>query len=367
MKTILLSYIEKSLDIIVMVGIVAVSTALGYFFRRQVFSRLTRWARKNDSPAGDIIFSAIKSPFILFSVMMGLYIALEFSEFSKKIVERAEKGLSILAIIAVAMVSANILSGYIRIRAAKIDSRLPVTSLTENIIRIVFYSVAAMIILNHLGISITPILTTLGVGGLAVALALKDTLSNFFAGFNIIVARQIKVGDFIKLDTQESGSIEDISWRSTKIRTLQDNFVIIPNARLSEMIITNYNMPERDASVKIQMGVHYASDLAHVEKVVLEVASSVMKEIPGGVPEYEPLVRYHTFDASSINFSVIMRAKTFVDQYLITHEFIKRIHRRFDREGIVIPFPIMALNNTQEGFVASPQQEQQHGSDGKIP
>jgi len=356
MKTVFFPYIQKSLDIIVMAGIVAISTAAGYFLRRQAIGRLSRWAGKSGSPAGDIIVSAIKSPFILLSVMLGLYIALEFSEFSKKIVERTEKGLFLLAIIAVAMVSADILSGYIRIRAAKIDSRLPVTSLTENIIRIVFYSVAAMIILNHLGVSITPILTTLGVGGLAVALALKDTLSNFFAGFNIIVAKQVKVGDVVKLDTGETGAIEDISWRSTKIRTLQDNFIIIPNARLSEMIITNYNMPEIDAAVKVQMGVHYASDLAHVEKVVMEVASDVMKQVPGGVPNYEPLVRYHTFDASSINFSVIMRAKTFTDQYLITHEFIKRIHRRFDQEGIVIPFPIMALNNTQEGFVASPKQ-----------
>jgi small-conductance mechanosensitive channel len=93
-----------------------------------------------------------------------------------------------------------------------------------------------------------------------------------------------------------------------------------------------------------------------VEKVALEVASSVMKEIPGGVPEYEPLVRYHTFDASSINFSVFMRAKTFTDQYLITHEFIKRIHLRFAEEGIVIPFPIVALNSAQEGFAAQGRQ-----------
>lgn len=356
MQSFQFSQLGKVIDVLIMAGIVAVSIGAGYFIRRQVLGRLSRWTKKNDSPLGDIIFTAIKSPFILLSVMMGIYLALEFSDLSKRLVAKTETGLSILAIIAVAMVSADILSGYIRIRAAKIDSRLPVTSLTGNIIRIVFYSVAAMTILNHLGISITPILTTLGVGGLAVALALKDTLSNFFAGFNIIVAKQVKVGDVVKLDTGETGAIEDISWRSTKIRTLQDNFIIIPNARLSEMIITNYNMPEIDASVKVQMGVHYASDLAHVEKVVMEVASDVMKQVPGGVPDYEPLVRYHTFDASSINFSVIMRAKTFTDQYLITHEFIKRIHRRFDQEGIVIPFPIMALNDTQEGFVALPKQ-----------
>ncbi|MHB8090174.1 MAG: mechanosensitive ion channel family protein [Syntrophales bacterium] len=349
MKTFFAGYLEKSVDILIMLAIVGISMAVGYFLRRQVLGRLSRWAKRNDSPAGDIIFSAIKSPFIVLSLMMGTYLALEFSDLSKKLVDKAEKGLSILAITAVAMAAANILSGYIRMRAAKIDSRLPVTSLTENIIRITFYSVAALIILNQLGISIAPILTTLGVGGLAVALALQNTLSNFFAGFNIIVAKQIKVGDFIKLDSADSGYIEDIGWRSTKIRTLQGNYVIIPNAKLAEMIVTNYNLPENDLAVIVQLGVHYNSNLERVEKVVREVATAVMKDAPGGVPAFEPLVRYHTFDASSINFSVIMRARTFVDQYAITHEFIKRIHLRFAQEKIVIPFPIVALNTEQEG------------------
>jgi small-conductance mechanosensitive channel len=357
MKTFFIGHLERSLDLLIMAGIVALSTATGYFLRRQVLGRLSRWAKRNNSPAGDIIFSAIKSPFILLSLMLGIYLALEFSELSKRLVDKAEKGLSILAIVAVAMASANILSGYIRVRAAKIDSRLPVTSLTENIIRIIFYSVAGLIILNHLGISIAPILTTLGVGGLAVALALKDTLSNFFAGFNIIVARQIKVGDFIKLDSADSGYIEDISWRSTMIRTLQGNSVIIPNARLSEMIITNYNLPQNDMAVIVQAGVHYASDLDKVERVAVEAAATVMKETPGGVPAFEPFIRYHTFDSSSINFSVIMQARTFADQYPIKHEFIKRLHRRFGEEGIVIPFPIVALNTEQEAVQPTSQSE----------
>jgi small-conductance mechanosensitive channel len=348
MKPHLLVFFEKFFDIIIMSGIIALSVGSGYFARRQIFKRLSLWAKKNNSETGEIIFSAIKSPFILLSLMLGIYLALEFSDLSEKLVVKSEKGLTILAIIAVTMVSANILCGYIRIRAAKIESRLPVTSLTENIIRITFYGVAALIILHQIGISITPILTTLGVGGLAVALALKDTLSNFFAGFNIVAAKQLKVGDFIELDSGSKGYLEDISWRATKVKTLPGNSIIIPNAKLSEMITTNYNMPVNELSVIVQLGVHYASDLEKVEQVVCEVATDVMKKVPGGVSDFEPFIRYHTFASSSINFSVILSAQTFVDQYLIKHEFIKRIHRRFDREGIVIPFPIVALNTQQE-------------------
>ena len=96
------------------------------------------------------------------------------------------------------------------------------------------------------------------------------------------------------------------------------------------------------------MGVHYNSDLAKVEQVTCEVAAEVMKEAPGGVPSFTPFIRYHSFGDSSINFTAILRAQSFVDQHIVKHEFIKRIHRRYDREGIVIPYPIRAINTRQE-------------------
>ncbi|MBE0558129.1 MAG: mechanosensitive ion channel family protein, partial [Proteobacteria bacterium] len=192
------------------------------------------------------------------------------------------------------------------------------------------------------------ILATLGVGGLAVALALKDTLSNFFAGFHIIATKQIRVGDYLKLSSQEEGYVNDISWRTTKVRTLAGNLILIPNAKLTELIVTNYTLPEKDMAVLVGLGVHYSSDLAKVEQVTCEVAAEVMREVPGGVPTFTPFIRYHTFGESGIDLTVVMRGETFVDQFLIKHEFIKRLHDRFAKEGIVIPYPIRALNYDQE-------------------
>jgi len=135
----------------------------------------------------------------------------------------------------------------------------------------------------------------------------------------------------------------DITWRNTVIRQLPNNLIIIPNRKLSEAIVTNFNMPEKELAVLIQVGVSYDSDLEKVEKVTIEVAKEVMKEVQGGVPKFEPFIRYHTFDDFSINFTVILRAKEFVDQYLIKHEFVKRLKKRYDEEGIVIPFPIRTV------------------------
>ncbi len=102
-------------------------------------------------------------------------------------------------------------------------------------------------------------------------------------------------------------------------------------------------MPEKELAVLVQVGVSYDSDLEKVEKITTEIAKEVMKTVPGGVPDFEPFIRYHTFGESSINFTVILRAKEFTDRFLITHEFIKRLKKRYDKEGIVIPFPIRTV------------------------
>ncbi len=137
--------------------------------------------------------------------------------------------------------------------------------------------------LQSFGISVTPLLTALGVGGLAVALALQDTLSNLFAGINILLSKQTKVGDFIKLSTGEEGFVEDLNWRSTTIRQLANNMVVVPNQKIATSIITNYALPETECSMLVAVGVSYDSDLDHVEKITVAVAKEVLRDTDGAV------------------------------------------------------------------------------------
>jgi small-conductance mechanosensitive channel len=164
----------------------------------------------------------------------------------------------------------------------------------------------------------------------------------------VTLAGNVRVGDFIKLESGEEGFIEDIHWRATRVRTLPNNFVLIPNSRLAQSVVTNYSLPSADLAVLLDVGVHYASDLEQVERVTREVARTIMKTVPGGVPDFDPFIRYHTFGASSIDFTVILRAREFTDRFLVKHEFVKALARRFAQEGIVIPFPIRAINLSQE-------------------
>ena len=321
---------------------------LGYLIRRILFNRLSRWTNTTKTRLDDIIIAAVKGPFIIWCLMFAIYFSLEVSRLPEGMVLIAGKILFILGVVSVSLVLSNISGRLIKAYSGRLEAALPVTSLTQNISRIIIFSIGVLIILNSLGISIAPILATLGVGGLAVALALQDTLSNLFAGFHIIATRQIKVGDYIKLESGEEGYVADINWRTTKVKMLPNNMVLVPNDKLNKSIITNYCLPDKEIAVLVNMGVHYDSDLKKVRRVTVEVAKEVMKDVPGGVPGFEPFIRYHTFGDFSVDFTVILRAKEFVDQYLIKDQFIERLHERYAKEGIVIPYPIRAINYQQE-------------------
>lgn len=340
--------LEKLMQVILPVSVFAITLIAGWILRKIVFIRLARWSEKTETKFDDIIISAIKGPIIIWFVILGLYFALEVSTLPANFVGIVHKVLLALVIFSVTVVLANIVSNLIKVYSAKVETALPVTSLTQNIGRIIIFIIGILVLLNSIGISITPILAALGVGGLAVALALQDTLSNLFAGFYITVARQVRAGDFVKLESGEEGYVTDITWRTTTIRMLPNNMVLVPNEKLTKSIIVNYHLPDKEMAVLVNLGVHYNSDLKKVEQVTCEVAREVMRDVAGGVPTFEPFIRYSAFGDSSINFTVIMRAKEFTDQYLIKHEFIKRLHERYAKEGIVIPYPIRAINYEQE-------------------
>lgn len=336
---------QALIPVVVFVAVVL----LGYIIRKIIFVKVTAWAQKTKSQLDDIVLDSIKAPFIIWAIMLGIYFALAVSNLPQNVTNISGKVLLVLGMFSVTLVLANIAANLVQAYSRKIEGVMPGTSLTKNITRIVVFAIGILVILNTLGVSITPILATLGVGGLAVALALQDTLSNLFSGFHILMARQIKIGDYIKLETGQEGYVTDINWRTTKIRMLPNNVVLIPNAKLSQTIVVNYYLPEKEMSVTVDLGVHYKSDLEKVESITREVAKEVMQEVAGALPGFEPFIRYNSLGESGVNFTVIMRAKEFTDQYLIKHEFIKRLLKRYNAENIVIPYPVRAINYEQEG------------------
>lgn len=328
------------MKLVIPLGVLCVTLAFGYVMKRIFIRSMRRWASKTRSHAATLFTETVRRPFMFWVVILAIHLALQSSEIPEHAVERVAKGLAILWIVSLTIMFSGLAANLIKYYGSGIPGALPVTSLTQNLAQLGVVILGLMVMLNILDISITPILTALGVGGLAVALALQDTLSNLFAGFYIAVARQVRLGDYIKLGSGEEGYVSDISWRSTTIRALANNMIIIPNSKLAQAIVTNYHLPEKRMSLVIPVGVSYDSDPERVERVLNEIGAAGAREIPGLLAEPAPFSRFSPgFGDSALNFSLICQVAEFVDQYSVQHELRKRIWKRFREEGIEIPFP----------------------------
>jgi small-conductance mechanosensitive channel len=233
--------------------------------------------------------------------------------------------------------------GFARLRPRLGDNSAHYSGLSRKVLAGIVWVVGGIIVLGQLGVEITPLITTLGLGSLAVALALQDTLANFFAGIYLMLDRPIKVGDYVRLDTGDEGFVDGIGWRSTRIRLWSNYIVVLPNGRLTSSVITNMVLNHSETAVYIRGGVGYLNDLDHVERVLIETAHEVMARTEGACEGCEPLVRYQEFGDSNINFLVILKVTEFSYQYVLKHEYIKAVHRRFRDEGIEIAWPVRQL------------------------
>ncbi len=310
--------------------------------KRLLIYRLERWAAKTSYKWDDALVSAISFPLNFLIIASGLVILEDLLPMSTRVDHFAKMGLQGCIIIAVVMFLDKFIRGLTGVYPKGIFARNS-SGLIRGVIRGFIIGIGVLVFLDQIGVSITPILASLGIGSLAVALALQDTLSNLFAGFYVSVDRPIGIGDFVRLETGGEGYVIDIGWRSTRIRTAQNNIIIISNAKLMGSVITNFHSEEQELAVPIEVGVHYDSDLPQVERITLEVARQILKSVPGGVAGFEPVVRFHTFADSSINLTATLRAKEFSDVNLLKHEFIKTLHQRYRKEGIVIPYPIRTI------------------------
>jgi small-conductance mechanosensitive channel len=325
------------------VGTLAASWVIGHLLGAVLMSRVPKWVTGRQQRLTESALKILRKRLPWWALLIGAWLAAAYWPLTPEGHLLVGRMAFVLGALSATLALAALASESVETYGALISPALPVSSLTRNVAWGLIAVLGLLVTLNGLGLSITPMLTALGVGGLAVALALQEPLANFFAGLFITLAGQVRVGDYVRLDSGQEGYVVDFSWRSTRLRMLANNLILVPNAKLAQAIVVNHHLPSQDLAVLVDVGVDYDSDLGHVERVVVDVGREVMREVPGGVPEFDPFIRYHTFGDSSIDFTVILRAKEFVDQYLIKHEFVKRLHTRFIDEGIVIPFPIRTI------------------------
>jgi len=328
---------EVTKKYLIPLGIVLSSLLLGWIFQKLVSAILHKAAKKTRAKWDDIVTRSLRGVVLVWFLLAGVEIALKTVVIPPDAARPLNKALAVLIIYSVVLFFVRLASGIVNLY---FDRQTAVSvSIIRSISSGLIYLIGFLVILDFLGVSITPILTALGVGGVAVALALQDTLSNLFAGIHILMTKQIRPGDYIKLETGGEGRVADITWRNLTIQAPFNNLIIVPNNKLASSIVTNFHLPTAEVLVFFEARVSYDSDLEKVEKTVEEVAAGVMRDTPGAVADFQPAVRYQSLGDSGINFTVSLRVGQYTDQYLVRHEFLKRLHERFRAEGIEIPLP----------------------------
>lgn len=320
-------------------GVTFVVVTLAALLVRAIALRVSaRWLRGGDG--NPPLLDVVRVPSVLWCLVAGIAAAIEITPLPGRAASLLSRVLVAAVILSVTATVGNVVSAAIVRAGARRSLGLPVTGLAQTSARATVFIIGGLILLGALGVQITPLLTALGVGGLAVALALQDTLSNVFAGLHLLADKPIRVGDYVKIGDNVEGFVVDVGWRSTRVRLLQNNVVIVPNSNVAKSTIINYDLPEPRMSLLIPVSVDYGVDPDRLEHLLVEETSAAVGQVPGLLGDPAPFVRFIPgFGDSSLDFTLICQVATFVDQYGVQHELRKRILRRLRAEGIGIPFP----------------------------
>ena len=324
------------------------SLLLGWLVKKYLFPFFYKLTHKTKWKSDDLVVKSIGKWVILWFFLSACYYVLpifvESFSLNKNTEEFFKNLLVAFFIFSITWSTAKVIAGLIDIRSDYTNGEIVSSTILGNIVKAIVYCVGIIFILHNFGIAIAPMVTALGVGGLAVALALQSTLSNLFAGLQIIASGKMNIGDFVQLENGQRGFIRDITWRNTAIETAQNNFVIVPNSKMADSIVENFFLVNKEITFNVVVGVAYESDLDKVERVSIEVAKEILNKLEGGVKDFQPFVRFYKFGESSIELKTFLRVTEYANQFMITSEFIKSLQRRYKAEEINIPFPVRTVH-----------------------
>lgn len=331
---------ELDKTILVWLGIIFIAVTAGFVIRAVLVRFGTKLAGKTSWRIDDLLIDQVARKIIYWLPLFVFYIIsgdlLNYFEFGEKTVFYVRRTVSAIFIF-------TITDGFVQVISSMLTFRKGETgissSILRNIAKILIYLIGILLVVQNYGVQVYPLLATLGIGGLAIALALQPTLSNLFSGLQIIASKKIEIGDLVELENGKKGIVSDITWRNTTITTWQNNVIIVPNSKIADSVLENYFLNDKQLLFSVPFGVSYDSDLDKVERVTVEVATELQKTLPEAVSDFEPFVRFQKFGDSSIDLSVFMRSREFGGQFIMISKFIPAIHRGFALENIEIPFP----------------------------
>ncbi|MBT98062.1 MAG: hypothetical protein CL902_05475 [Dehalococcoidia bacterium] len=330
--------------------IVLISIVVAFLFHKVIIPltlRLTNWT---PTDLDSRLVKSLRWPLTLGILALGAYLAVTISfELTSSERDGADDIARGLGVVVGIIVVVGLLSAAIDWYLASLSTRanhvvdLRLFPLIRRVGGVVIYGIGALLVMDVMDINISPLIAGLGLGGLAVALAIQPTLANLFAGTYVMTEGVIATGDYIELESGMAGYVVEVGWRSTRIRTWGNNLVVVPNARFAETIITNYQQPVPAVNVYVTCGVSYDSDLDHVEKICREVMGDLVENDRNAVRSYGSWFAFDAFGESNVDFWLFVQARDRIASFNLQSALIKNLHREFRVENIVINYPVRTL------------------------
>ncbi len=333
------------------ISIFLTALVLAFLFHKVIYPLVLRFTNFTPTNLDVNLVRAFRRPFTLGILVAGLYLSLvipfEYSLAVRHSIDRIAGIIGVvLGILAVTGVVSALFNWYYDEIAPHTQSTLDdrLMPMLRRIATGLVYALGGLLMLDLLNINISPILASLGLGGLAVALALQPTLANLFAGTYVMTEGVVSQGDYIELENGVAGYVIDVGWRSTRLRTWTNNLVLVPNSRFAETIITNYQGPIPAVNIYLTCGVSYDSDLERVEHVCKEEMQRLLEGDDRAVKDYGSYFAYESFDDSNVTFYLFLQARDRIASFEVQSELIRMVHQRFHEEGIVINYPMRTIN-----------------------
>ena len=311
-----------------------------------IFHYLKKLAEKTETTLDDKLFPALEQPAASLVMVLGIFAALTVLQLSEK-ADRMINGGATIAILGV------ILWGFIRAGGAVLDhleemahdremtvaTFMPLIKKTLLVFAII---TGLLLIADSLGAKIGVFLTSLGIGGLAFALAAQDTIANLFGSFVVVIDQPFKVGDYVKIGAAE-GTVEDIGLRSTKIRTAARTLIVIPNKAVSTEAITNYTrMPQR--RVEQVLGLSYDTTPVQMEGLLAELRTTLRSH--EGVQPESVQVFFAAYAESSLNLQIVFftRNPDWVKHMEVREQLNLKFLQAVESRGLSFAFPTQTVH-----------------------
>jgi len=315
--------------------LLAASLGLAVAVRELGDRYLKRVTDRIDGDVDEVVFGGVHTALYLTIGLAGAYVGTQVYDIAPGIAVPLEAG-TLSLVIVIWMVT--LLRVGRKASSVVTDSRYidrQIVPILQNVWSALVAAIGVFLLLVLWNIDVTPLLASAGVAGIIVGLAARDTLANFFGSLSLYLDGTYAVGDYVVLETGERGRVEDISVRSTVIRTRDDILVTVPNSKLSNAAIVNESTPRTKRRIRVPVGVAYGTDIDDLEELLLEIAEAegTVKERP------KPRVRFREFGGSALNFELLCWVGNPAQRARVTHKLNCAIYKRFQADGIEIQFP----------------------------